>query len=69
MSDKKLSRRDFIKRTTATIDGLIGASIVLPTIAYFLPPALRAEEDTDSIDLGPKENYSVDTTTRFESLA
>lgn len=68
MSDKELSRRDFIKGTTAAIGGLIGAVIALPTIAYLLSPALRAEEDTDSIDLGPLENYPVGMPTRFETV-
>lgn len=68
MSDKELSRRDFIKGTAATIGGLIGAVIALPTIAYLLSPALRVEEDTDSIDLGPLENYPVGTPTRFETV-
>ena len=68
MSDKELSRRDFIKGTAATIGGLIGAVIALPTIAYLLSPALRAEEDTDSIDLGPLENYPVGMPTRFDTV-
>jgi Rieske Fe-S protein len=68
MSDRELSRRDFIKATAASIGGLIGAVIALPTIAYLLSPALRAEEDTDSIDLGPLENYPVGMPTRFESV-
>lgn len=68
MSDKELSRRDFIKGTAAAIGGLIGAVIALPTIAYLLSPALRAEEDTDSIDLGPLENYPVGMPARFETV-
>lgn len=68
MSDKELSRRDFIKGTAAAIGSLIGAVIALPTIAYLLSPALRAEEDTDSIDLGPLENFPVGLPTRFETV-
>lgn len=68
MSDKELSRRDFIKGTAAAIGGLIGVVIALPTIAYLLFPALRAEEDTDSIDLGPLENYPVGMPTRFDTV-
>ncbi len=36
MSDKEISRRDFIKGTAAVIGGLIGAVIALPSIAYLL---------------------------------
>ena len=68
MKDKELSRRDFIKGTAAAIGGLIGAVIALPTIAYLLSPALRAEEDTDSIDLGPLANYPVGVPTRSETV-
>ena len=40
--------------------------IALPTIAYLLSPAMTEQEDTDSIDLGPLENYPVGIPTRFE---
>lgn len=67
MSDKEISRRDFIKGTAAVIGGLIGAVIAIPSIGYLLSPALRAEEDTDTIDLGPLENYPIGVPTRFET--
>jgi hypothetical protein len=41
MSDKELTRRDFIKGTVATIGGLIGAVIAIPSIAYLLSPSLK----------------------------
>ena len=66
MSDKEISRRDFIKGTAAAIGGLIGTVIALPTIAYLLSPAMTEQEDTDSIDLGPLETYPIDVPTRFE---
>jgi menaquinol-cytochrome c reductase iron-sulfur subunit len=62
-----LSRRDFIKGTVAMIGGLIGAVIGLPSIAYLLSPGLKAEEDTDTIDLGPLENYPIGIPTRLET--
>jgi menaquinol-cytochrome c reductase iron-sulfur subunit len=68
MSDKEITRRDFIKGTVAAIGGLIGAVIALPSITYLLSPALRAEEDTDLIDLGPVENYPIGMPTRFETV-
>lgn len=66
MSDKEISRREFIKGATAVIGGLIGAVIAIPSIGFLLSPALRAEEDTDTIDLGLLEKYPVGVPTRFE---
>ena len=66
-SDKhQLNRRDFIKGTAAAIGGLIGALIGIPSVAYLLSPATQAEEDTDSIALGPHENYAIGVPTRFD---
>lgn len=65
-SKNQLGRRDFIKATVATIGGLIGALIGIPSIVYLLSPSLRAEEDTDSINLGPLKNYPVGIPTRFD---
>ena len=62
----RLNRRDFIKATTAAIGGLIGTLIGIPSVAYLLSPSLRAEEDSDSIDLGPLENYPIGEPTRFD---
>ena len=67
MGDKEISRRDFIKGAAAVIGGLIGAVIAIPSIGYLLSPAVRAEEDTDTIDLGPLENYPIGVPTRFET--
>jgi len=62
----QLSRRDFIKATVATIGSLIGAVIAVPSILFLLSPSLKTEENTDSIDLGPLENYPVGIPTRFD---
>ena len=59
MSNKELTRRDFIKGMVAAIGATIGVVIAIPSIAYLLAPALNAEEDTDAIDLGPLENYPI----------
>ena len=66
MKNSPLNRRDFIKGTAAAIGGLIGALIGIPSIVYLLSPSLRAEEDSDSIALGPLENYPIGVPTRFE---
>ena len=66
MTDNHLNRRDFIKATVATIGGLIGAVISIPSVAYLLSPALQAQEDTDSLSLGPLETYQIGIPTRFE---
>ena len=66
MKNKEVSRRDFIKATAAMIGGLIGALIGIPSLLYLLSPSLRAEEDSDTIDLGQLENYPIGLPTRFD---
>ena len=66
MKNSPLNRRDFIKGTAAAIGGLIGVLIGIPSIVYLLSPSLRAEEDSDSIALGPLENYPIGVPTRFD---
>lgn len=68
MSDtsSSMSRRSFIKATMATIGGLIGMLIGIPSVAYLLSPSLRAEEDADSIALGSLDNYPIGLPTRFD---
>ncbi len=62
----ELTRRDFIKGTAVAIGGLIGALIGIPSIVYLLSPSLKVQEDTDSIALGPLENYPIGIPTRFD---
>ncbi len=66
MTKQNISRRDFIKATTAFISGLIGIGIGLPTLAYMLSPSLRKIEDESIIDLGPLEKYPIGMPTLFE---
>jgi len=63
---QNLSRRDFIKATSAFIGGLIGMGIGFPTIAYLLSPSLRKTEDESVIDLGPLDQYPLGIPTLFE---
>ncbi len=67
MTDKEITRREFIKGTVTAIGGLIGAVIAIPSIVYLLSPALQAKEDTDLIDLGSLGNYPIGLPTRFET--
>ncbi len=67
MTDKEITRREFIKGTVTAIGGLIGAVIAIPSIVYLLSPALQAKEDTDLIELGSLENYPIGLPTRFET--
>lgn len=62
---RHLSRRDFIKSTTAFIGGLISTAFGVPVLGYLLAPALREEEVSDVINLGPLENYPVGVPTPF----
>jgi menaquinol-cytochrome c reductase iron-sulfur subunit len=61
----RLSRRDFIKAVTTLIGGLIGTVMGVPVIGYLLAPALREEEASDVINLGPLENYPIGIPTPF----
>ena len=66
-SDKnQLTRRDFIKATSAAIGGLIGITIGIPTIAYLLSPSLRKAEDESVVDLGPLDKYPLGMPSFFE---
>jgi len=65
-SKNELGRRDFIKATVATIGGLIGALIGIPSVVYLISPSLQAQEATDLIDLGPLENFPIGIPTRFD---
>lgn len=65
-SDKhQLSRREFIKGTAGAVGGLIGALIGIPSVAYLFSPGLQTRKDSDTIDLGPLENYPIGVPTRF----
>jgi menaquinol-cytochrome c reductase iron-sulfur subunit len=57
-----ISRRDFMKATTAAIGGFIGLATSIPMIGYLFSPALREDEITNWIDLGPLEKYPIGAT-------
>jgi Rieske Fe-S protein len=60
-----ISRRDFIKLTTAAVGTFIGAAIGLPTIAYLIDPALKTSSADAWIPLGDLESYEIDKPTLF----
>jgi Rieske Fe-S protein len=63
---QNISRRDFIKATTAVVGSLIGVAIGLPSIAYLLSPSLRKTEDESVVDLGPLDTYPIGIPKLFE---
>ncbi len=66
----RISRRDFVKMTTAFIGSLIGAGIGIPMIGFLFSPALRnQEEDNTWISLGPLENYPIGAPTPFSFMS
>lgn len=56
---QRLSRRDFIKSAASLIGGTVSVLLGVPVIGYLIAPALRKEEDTSTISLGPLEKYPV----------
>jgi len=54
-----ISRRDFIKITTAAVGTFIGAAIGLPAIAYLIDPALKSGAKDAWIPLGKLEDFEV----------
>ena len=54
-----ISRRDFIKITTAAVGTFIGAAIGLPAIAYLIDPALKSGAKDAWIPLGKLEDFEI----------
>ena len=64
--EKKVSRRDFMKATIATLGGIIGAAIGAPAVAYLIGPAQKSE-DTDWIRLGSVNKVELNIPTLFKT--
>jgi quinol---cytochrome c reductase iron-sulfur subunit, bacillus type len=58
-----ISRRDFIKLTTAAVGTFIAAAVGLPAIAYLVDPALKATKSDAWIPLGKLETFEVNKPT------
>ena len=56
---RHISRRDFIKITTAAVGTFIGAAIGLPAITFLIDPALKPGSKDAWIPLGKLENFEV----------
>jgi len=54
-----ISRRDFIKITTAAVGSVIGAAIGLPAINFLIDPALKADKTDAWIPLGKLEKIEI----------
>lgn len=59
MSDREMSRRDFIKVTTGIVGSLIGAAVGLPAIYYLVDPAFKAGGKEGWIPIGKLEDMQV----------
>ncbi len=64
-SSNRVSRRDFVKVTTAVLSTIMGAVVGLPVIGYLIDPALKAQKSDTWIPLGPLENYPIGKPTLF----
>ena len=60
MSDS-ISRRDFMKATTALVGGIIGVFVGLPAIAYLIDPALKAGAKEAWIPIGKLADIPLKT--------
>ncbi|HSG44590.1 MAG TPA: ubiquinol-cytochrome c reductase iron-sulfur subunit [Anaerolineales bacterium] len=65
-SGKKVSRRDFMKATIATLGGIIGAAIGIPAVSYLIGPAQKSG-DTDWIRLGSVNKVEMNIPTLFKT--
>jgi Rieske Fe-S protein len=52
MSSNEMSRRDFIKLTTAAAGTIMGAVAGIPMIAYLIDPALRESKTGKAVAIG-----------------
>ena len=60
-----MSRNDFVKFTVGVLGTIMGVVVGLPAIGYLLSPALKTRTTDAWIQLGPLENFPLDTPTLF----
>jgi menaquinol-cytochrome c reductase iron-sulfur subunit len=56
---RSISRRDFVKITTAVVGTMMGAVIGLPAIGYLIDPALKSTKADAWIPLGKIETFEI----------
>ena len=54
-----ISRRDFIKLTTAAVGTFIGAVVAVPAIAYLIDPALKSASTDAWVPLGKLAAFEI----------
>lgn len=59
MSPKEMSRRDFIKLTTAATGGIMGVTLGVPVVAYLIDPALRESSKEAWVHIGNLKDMEV----------
>ncbi|OQX61729.1 MAG: hypothetical protein B5M51_07300 [Anaerolinea sp. 4484_236] len=64
-SSHRISRRDFVKVTTAALGSIMTVAMGLPVIGYLIDPALREESGEAWIPLGPLESFPIGIPTPF----
>jgi menaquinol-cytochrome c reductase iron-sulfur subunit len=57
----RISRRDFIKGTTAAIGGFIAVVLGVPAVAYMIDPARKSGGKESSVKVGKLEEIPVGT--------
>ncbi|OQX63835.1 MAG: hypothetical protein B5M51_04605 [Anaerolinea sp. 4484_236] len=65
MASNRISRRDFVKVTTAALGSIMTVAMGIPVIGYLIDPALKTESGEAWIPLGPLENFPIGTPTAF----
>ncbi|MEJ5224374.1 MAG: Rieske (2Fe-2S) protein [Anaerolineales bacterium] len=59
MSPKEMSRRDFIKITTAATGGVMGVVLGVPAVAYLIAPAMREGAKEDWVKIGNLNDMEI----------
>lgn len=67
-SSNRISRRDFVKVSTAALGSIMGVVMGIPIVGYLIDPALKASSGEALIPLGPLENFPVGNTPKAFSF-
>ncbi len=64
-SSHRISRRDFVKVTSAALGSIMGVLMGIPVVGYLIDPALKAQSGEAWIPLGPLENFPIGSPKSF----